>query len=147
MNQVKDPDPKEKVIEEQPTPPAVPEINPTPHHIPGLSIDPKEVPPPRTEEDAKPSALDQLEEKAEKLGKVMDGIAGFVKHFDSTIEQVKKRLQDIEDKLPQTITPNRATVKGYYNFDEKKRTFVDAQARSEYDTAKELIGIIDQWAK
>lgn len=137
MNQVKDPDPKEKVVEEKPTPPPAPEVNP------------KETP--RTEEEPprenKPSALDMLEEKAEKLGKVMDGIAGFVKHFDSTIEQVKKRLEDIEGKLPQTITPNRATIKGYYNFDDKKRTFVDSQARSEYDTAKELIGIIDQWAK
>lgn len=86
--------------------------------------------------------LNKLEEKTLVLNKTIDALGGFLKGFDKTVDKINSRLDALEDKLPKQISRPKPTIKGYYDWDEKSRNYINEAARTDYSKARETIDII-----
>lgn len=101
--------------------------------------------PERKEEELKSDPqelLNKLEEKTLVLNKTIDALGGFLKGFDKTVDKINSRLDALEDKLPKQISRPKPTVKGYYDWDEKSRNYINEAAKTDYNKARETIDII-----
>lgn len=86
--------------------------------------------------------LNKLEEKTLVLNKTIDALGGFLKGFDKTVDKINSRLDALEDKLPKQISRPKPTIKGYYDWDEKSRNYINEAAKTDYSKARETIDII-----
>lgn len=88
-----------------------------------------------------------IEQRAKAVDETLKGVTDFFGAFHKTIEKINKRLDDMEAKLPHTITKPKPTIKGYYDFDTKTRTYLNKEAANEYSRGKETLDIINRVMK
>lgn len=97
------------------------------------------------------SKLDDITQSIEQRAKAVDdtlkGVSDFFGAFNKTIEKINKRLDDMEAKLPHTITKPKPTVKGYYDFDTKTRTYLNKETQTEYTRGREALDVVNRILK
>lgn len=115
----------------------------TPHQTEEERVEESPVPERKEEVNSNPQELlNKLEEKTLVLNKTIDALGGFLKGFDKTVDKINSRLDALEDKLPKQISRPKPTIKGYYDWDEKSRNYINEAARTDYSKARETIDII-----
>lgn len=112
---------------------------------------PTPTPEPTTEGDdilAKLNALTAtIEQRAKAAEQSLKGVNDFFQSFTKTVEKINTRLDDVESKLPHTLTKAKPKVSGYYDFDPKAHAYLNKEAQTEYTRGREALEVINRILK
>lgn len=88
-----------------------------------------------------------IEQRAKAAEESLKGVNDFFNSFTKTVEKINTRLDDVESKLPHTLTKAKPKVSGYYDFDTKAHAYLNQEAQTEYTRGREALDVINRILK
>lgn len=88
-----------------------------------------------------------IEKRAKAAEESLKGVNDFFQSFTKTVEKINTRLDDVESKLPHTLTKAKPNVSGYYDFDPKAHAYLNREAQTEYTRGREALEVINRILK
>lgn len=86
--------------------------------------------------------LNKITQDQITLNKILQDQTELNKKLLNKLEEQENRFQKVESHLPKYIEDNRATVEGYYNFDQKARVYLNDECQRSKMKASEDFNLL-----